>query len=103
MVTIQLLDFYLQLTLQSKINLYDFYWTLSHLTSNTDDSKVPVHTFHFITLLFLHCSWLNYYYSIATRNSADVFVNSDTSCSSNVVALLILTFLFPLPLLAHAP
>lgn len=41
-VTLQLLDFHHQLTLQSKVNLYDFYWSLSHLTSNTDNSLVLV-------------------------------------------------------------
>jgi hypothetical protein len=47
--TIHMLEFFHQLTLQSKINFYDFYWSLSHLTSNTNASAVPV---RFLPLYF---------------------------------------------------
>ncbi len=53
--TIQLLDFFHQLTLQSKVNLYDFYWTLSHLISCTDDSVVPV-SIHYVSSSFINAS-----------------------------------------------
>ncbi len=56
--TIQLLDFHHQLTLQSKVNLYDFYWSLSRLTSNADDSVIPVRS-----LCLWHPQSLTYYSS----------------------------------------
>ena len=98
--TIHLLDFFHQLTLQSKVNLYDFYWSLSHLTSNTNDSLVPVRNFAFLSpsAFFAHSSSS----SFDTKNSADVSVSSGTSCSSNAAVSLILLFPSLPPLLALA-
>lgn len=98
-VTIQLLEFYHQLTLQSKVNLYDFYWTLSRLTSNTDDSLVPVCCSPPLPLSNISLNSLHIF-SINTKSSADVSANSDTLCSSNVVVLPILPFPSPHLLLA---
>ncbi|TDL14508.1 hypothetical protein BD410DRAFT_733990, partial [Rickenella mellea] len=38
--TFTALDTFLQLSLQSKINMYDFYWSLVHLTDNTGTQKL---------------------------------------------------------------
>lgn len=40
--TFAALDLFLQLTLQSKLNMYDFYLSLEHLSDNTSTRKVKV-------------------------------------------------------------
>lgn len=66
-VTFQLLNFYHQLTLQSKVNLYDFYWSLTPLNSKTSDSLVPVCS---LCTSFVSCSslsFLQYWYKELSR------------------------------------
>ena len=41
-VTVELLEMYHKLTLQSKVNAYDVYWTLVRLANNVKEKEVPV-------------------------------------------------------------
>lgn len=76
--TFAVLDRFVHLTVQSKINLYDFYMSLVHETDNTGTLALKVHSYPRIGMCLLTSSTASIQGTHPQRTTVSTFTHGET-------------------------